>query len=110
MIVADLGMRDALWLGLVVGSMVAVMASFVVIFLSGLDEPDVPKALRSGAVSGLAASVVVATFALHRLREQSTSGRDLTSIREAEVAKVRAILAQIAVSYTHLTLPTIYSV
>ena len=95
MIVADLGMRDALWLGLVVGSMVAVMASFVVIFLSGLDQPDVPKALRSGAVSGLAASVVVATFALHRLREQSTSGRDLTSIREAEVAKVRAILAQI---------------
>ena len=95
MIVADLGMRDALWLGLVVGSMVAVMASFVVIFLSGLDEPDVPKALRSGAVSGLAASVIVATFALHRLREQSTSGRDLTSIREAEVAKVRAILAQI---------------
>ena len=95
MIVADLGVRDALWLGVVVGSMVAVMASFVVIFLSGLDDPDVPKAVRSGAVSGIAASVIVATFALHRLREQSTSGKDMTSIREAEVNKVRAILAQI---------------
>ena len=91
----DLGVRDALWLGVVVGSMVAVMTSFVVIFLSGLDNPDVPKAVRSGAVSGLAASVIVATFALHRLREQSNSGRDLTSIKEAEVSKVRAILAQI---------------
>jgi len=93
--VADLGVRDALWLGVVVGSMVAVMTSFVVIFLSGLDYPDVPKAIRSGAVSGLAATVIVATFALHRLREQSNSGRDLTSIKEAEVTKVRAILAQI---------------
>lgn len=93
--VADLGVRDALWLGAVVGSMVAVMASFVVIFLSGLDDPDVIKAVRSGAVSGLAASIIVTTFALHRLKEQSTSGRDMTSIREAEVTKVRAILAQI---------------
>ena len=42
---ADLGVKDALWLGAVVGSMVAVMASFVVIFLSGLDNPDVPKAV-----------------------------------------------------------------
>ncbi|MFL2493476.1 MAG: hypothetical protein ACJ0HH_01830 [Candidatus Thalassarchaeum sp.] len=92
---ADLGVRDALWLGAVVGSMVAVMASFVVIFLSGLDDPDVPKAVRSGAVSGLAASVIVTTFALHRLKEQSTSGRDMKSLREAEVTKVRAILAQI---------------
>ena len=92
---ADLGVRDALWLGAVVGSMVAVMASFVVIFLSGLDDPDVPKAVRSGAVSGLAASVIVTTFALHRLKEQSTSGRDMISIREAEVTKVRAILTQI---------------
>ena len=95
MIVTDLGKRDAIWLGIVVGSMVAVMGSFIVIFLSGLDDPDVPKAARSGAVSGLAASVIVSTFALHRLREQSTSGKDMSSIREAEVAKVRAILAQI---------------
>ena len=95
MIVADLGSRDALWLGIVVGSMVAVMGSFIVIFLSGLDNPDVPKAVRSGVVSGLAASVIVTTFALHRLREQSASGRDMASIREAEVIKVRAILAPI---------------
>lgn len=95
MIVADLGTRDALWLGAVVGSMVAVMGSFIVIFLSGLDEPDVSKAVRSGAVSGLAASVIVTTFALHRLREQSTSGKDMASIREAEVSKVRAILSKI---------------
>ncbi|MBJ36478.1 MAG: hypothetical protein CMB68_03865 [Euryarchaeota archaeon] len=92
---ADLGTRDAVWLGIVVGSMVAVMGSFIVFFLSGLDNPDVPKAARSGAVSGLAASVIVTTFALHRLREQSKSGRDMKSIREAEVIKVRAILTPI---------------
>ncbi|MDP6496083.1 MAG: hypothetical protein QGI09_11905, partial [Dehalococcoidia bacterium] len=91
----DLNYRDAAWLGIVVGSMVAVMATFIAIFLSGLDSPDVIGSLRSGLVAGLAAVVVVTTFAYYRLRETSRSGRDLGAIREQEVTKVRAILAMI---------------
>ena len=91
----DLNYRDAAWLGIVVGSMVAVMATFIAIFLSGLDSPDVIGSLRSGFVAGLAATVVVTTFAYYRLRETSRSGRDLGAIREQEVTKVRAILASI---------------
>ena len=91
----ELNYRDAAWLGIVVGSMVAVMATFIAIFLSGLDSPDVIGSLRSGLVAGLAATVVVTTFAYYRLRETSRSGRDLGAIREQEVTKVRAILAPI---------------
>ena len=59
----DLNYRDAAWLGIVVGSMVAVMATFIAIFLSGLDDPEVVGSVRSGIVAGLAAAVVVTTFA-----------------------------------------------
>ena len=89
----DLNYRDAAWLGIVVGSMVAVMATFIAIFLSGLDSPEVMSSLRSGLVAGLAATVVVTTFAYYRLRETSRPGRDPEAIREQEVTKVRAILA-----------------
>ena len=89
----DLNYRDAAWLGIVVGSMVAVMATFIAIFVSGLDSPEVMSSLRSGLVAGLAAAVVVATFAYFRLRETSRPGRDLGAIREQEIVKVRAILA-----------------
>ena len=91
----DLNYRDAAWLGIVVGSMVAVMATFIAIFLSGLDDPEVVGSVRSGIVAGVAAAVVVTTFAYYRLRETSRSGRELGAIREEEVKRVRAILAQI---------------
>ncbi|RZP11688.1 MAG: hypothetical protein EVA35_00665 [Candidatus Poseidoniales archaeon] len=89
----DLNYRDAAWLGIVVGSMVAVMATFIAIFVSGLDSPEVTSSLRSGLVAGFTTAVVVTTFAYYRLRETTRSGKDLGAIREQEVAKVRAILA-----------------
>ena len=87
----DLNYRDAAWLGIVVGSMVAVMATFIAIFLSGLDSPEVMSSLRSGLV----AAVVVTTFAYYRLLETSRSGKDPKAIKEQEVMRVRAILAPI---------------
>jgi hypothetical protein len=89
----DLNYRDAAWLGIVVGSMVAVMVTFIAIFVSGLDSPEVTSSLRSGLVAGFTTTVVVTTFAYYRLRETTRSGRDLGAIREQEVVKVRAILA-----------------
>jgi len=89
----DLNYRDAAWLGIVVGSMVAVMATFIAIFVSGLDSPEVTSSLRSGLVAGFTTAVVVTTFAYYRLRETTRSGRDLGAIREQEIVKVRAILA-----------------
>jgi hypothetical protein len=89
----DLNYRDAAWLGIVVGSMVAVMATFIAIFASGLDSPEVTSSLRSGLVAGFTTAVVVTTFAYYRLRKTTRSGRDLGAIREQEVVKVRAILA-----------------
>ena len=89
----DLNYRDAAWLGIVVGSMVAVMATFIAIFVSGLDSPEVTSSLRSGLVAGFTSAVVVTTFAYYRLRETTRSGRDLGAIREQEIVKVRAILA-----------------
>ena len=77
----DLNYRDAAWLGIVVGSMVAVMATFIAIFLSGLDDPEVVGSVRSGIVAGLAAAVVVTPFAYYTLRETSRTGRDLGAIR-----------------------------
>ena len=91
----DLNYRDAAWLGIVVGSMVAVMATFIAIFLSGLDSPEVMSPLRSGLVAGLAAAVVVTTFAYYRLLDTSRSGKDPEAIKEQEVMRVRAILAPI---------------
>jgi hypothetical protein len=91
----DLNYRDAIWLGIVVGSMVAVMATFIAIFLSGLDSPEVMSPLRSGLVAGLAAAVVVTTFAYYRLLDTSRSGKDPEAIKEQEVMRVRAILAPI---------------
>ncbi|HIG38610.1 MAG TPA: hypothetical protein EYQ15_04835 [Candidatus Poseidoniales archaeon] len=91
----DLNYRDAVWLGIVIGSMVAVMATFVAIFLSGLDSPEVMSSLRSGLVVGFAAAVVVTTFAYYRLLETSRSGKDPGAIKEQEVMRVRAILALI---------------
>ena len=75
--------------------MVAVMATFIAISLSGLDDPEVLGSVRSGIVAGLTAAVVVTTFAYYRLRETSRSGRDLGAIREQEVRTVKAILAVI---------------
>ena len=92
---ADLGLRDAAWLGGVVGSMVAVMTTFIGIFVSGLDSPDVIGSLRSGIVAGLAGAVIIATFAYYRMREVTRSGRDVTAVKEQEVMRVRAILAPI---------------
>ena len=92
---ADLGFRDAAWLGGVVGSMVAVMATFVAIFLSGLDSPDVMGSVRSGIVAGLAGGVIVTTFAYYRMAESSRSGRNVEAERKQEVTKVRAILSPI---------------
>jgi len=89
----DLNYRDAAWLGIVVGSMVAVMVTFIAIFVSGLDSPEVTSSLRSGLVAGFTTALVVTTFAYYRLRETTRSGRDLGVIREQEVTKVRAILA-----------------
>jgi len=91
----DLNYRDAAWLGIVVGSMVAVMATFIAIFLSGLDSPEVMSPLRSGLMAGLAAAVVVTTFAYYRLLDTSRSGKDPEAIKEQEVMRVRAILAPI---------------
>jgi len=91
----DLNYRDAVWLGIVVGSMVAVMATFIAIFLSGLDSPEVMSPLRSGLMAGLAAAVVVTTFAYYRLLDTSRSGKDPEAIKEQEVMRVRAILAPI---------------
>ena len=78
---ADLGLRDAAWLGGVVGSMVAVMTTFIGIFVSGLDSPDVIGSLRSGIVAGLAGAVIIATFAYYRMREVTRSGRDVTAVK-----------------------------
>ena len=91
----DLNYRDAAWLGIVIGSMVAVMATFIAIFLSGLDSPEVMSSLRSGLVAGLAASVVVTIFAYYRLLETSQSDKDPGAIKEQEVMRVRAILTPI---------------
>ena len=91
----DLNYRDAAWLGIVVGSMVAVMATFIAIFLSGLDSPEIMSPLRSGLMAGLAAAVVVTTFAYYRLLDTSRSGKDPEAIKEQEVMRVRAILAPI---------------
>ena len=91
----DLNYRDAAWLGIVIGSMVAVMATFIAIFLSGLDSPEVMSSLRSGLVAGFVASVVVTTFAYYRLIQTSRSGKDPGAIKEQEVMRVRAILAPI---------------
>ena len=91
----DLNYRDAAWLGIVVGSMVAVMATFIAIFLSGLDSPEVMSSLRSGLVAGLAAAVVVTTFAYYRMLETYRSGKDPGVIKEQEAMRVRALLAPI---------------
>ena len=75
--------------------MVAVMATFIGIFVSGLDSPDVIGSLRSGIVAGLAGSVIITTFAYYRMREVTRSGRDVAAVKEQEVMRVRAILAPI---------------
>ena len=75
--------------------MVAVMATFIGIFVSGLDSPDVIGSLRSGIVAGLASAVIITTFAYYRMREVTRSGRDVAAIREQELTRVRAILSPI---------------
>ena len=82
--------------------MVAVMTTFIGIFVSGLDSPDVIGSLRSGIVAGLAGAVIIATFAYYRMREVTRSGRDVTAVKEQEVMRVRAILAPIGGKRVHL--------
>ena len=77
----DLNYRDAAWLGIVVGSMVAVMATFIAIFLSGLDSPEVMSSLRSGLVAGIVATVVVTIFAYYRLLQTTRTGKDPEAIK-----------------------------
>ena len=70
--------------------MVAVMATFIGIFVSGLDSPDVIGSLRSGIVAGLASAVIIATFAYYMMPEVPCSGRYVEAIRAQELNRVQA--------------------
>lgn len=92
---AEVRIRDVFAISLVAGLMVATMITFIAIFASGLDDPDVISSLRSGFVVGAAAAALIAIFGFYRVNEMASSAKDRDQERLEELSRLRAILSPI---------------
>jgi hypothetical protein len=93
--VTDITTRDALSISIVAGSMVGTMASFISIFATGLDDPDIMLSLRSGIVAGFSTASLLLIFALYRIREISSKGDSREERRNTETEYLRSILSPV---------------
>ncbi len=90
--VADITTRDAFSISIVAGAMVGTMASFISIFATGLDDPDIIFSIRSGIVAGSSTAILLLIFALYRIREISSKGDSREERRKVETEYLRSIL------------------
>ena len=91
----DITTRDALSISVVAGSMVGTMASFISIFATGLDDPDIMLSLRSGIVAGFSTASLLLIFALYGIREISSKGDSREERRNIETEYLRSILSPV---------------
>ncbi len=91
----DITTRDAFSISIVAGSMVGTMASFISIFATGLDDPDIMLSLRSGIVAGFSTATLLLIFALYRIREISAKGDLREERRNKETKYLQRILSPV---------------
>ena len=91
----DITTRDAFSISVVAGSMVGTMASFISIFATGLDDPDIMLSLRYGIVAGFSTASLLLIFALYRIREISSKGDSREERRNTETEYLRRILSPV---------------
>ena len=92
---AEASIRDVISISIVAALMVSTMVTFIAIFASGLDDPDVISSLRAGFVIGCSAGVMIAIFGFYRVNEMASTAKDREVERAEELHRLRAILSPI---------------
>lgn len=92
---AEVRFRDVLSISIVAGLMVTTMITFIAIFASGLDDPEIIPSLRVGIVIGVMAATLIAIFGFYRVNEMASSAKDRDAERLEELHRLRVILSPI---------------
>ena len=92
---AEVRFRDVLSISIVAGLMVTTMITFIAIFASGLDDPQIIPSLRVGIVIGAMAATLITIFGFYRVNEMASSAKDRDAERLEELHRLRAILSPI---------------